>query len=167
MDSDYIGYVLPSPTMCEHTIMFTQVFLYISYDIPMKWEPSGSVNDWCGFRVTTAPQVVLFMKAVHLQPPDAPSTQPDLMIWDQWIDEASPNVQTILKYMLPTVANRALMYALHGVHMQMNRASVVRGYAYKGNLPEIGGVLQFMRQCWGQESCTCSQRTLGREGISG
>ena len=47
MDNNYIGYVNFNPAdACQQIVTFTQVFLDVLYNIPMKWEPSGPVNDW-------------------------------------------------------------------------------------------------------------------------
>ena len=48
MDNNCIGYVLfSSADAFQQVVQFTPVFLGTLYNIPMKWEPSGPVNDWC------------------------------------------------------------------------------------------------------------------------
>ena len=132
MDNNYIGYVdFSSADACQQVVQFTQVFLDTLYNIPMKWEPSGPVNDWCESRVVTSPELALLMKGVTFQPPDTDSPEPDLLIWDRWVDRESPNARSVLHSMLPKMAGTALTYAQKELHMQINVASIVRGCAYK------------------------------------
>ena len=133
MDNNYIGYVnFESATMRQQVVLFSQVFLDILYNIPMKWEPSGPVNDWCESRVITSPELILLMKGVLYKMPDTPDPQPNVSIWDRWVDRDSPNVSSVLQSMMPTVSSKALTYARIDLHMQINLASIVQGCAYKG-----------------------------------
>ena len=118
--------------------MFTQVFLDVLYNIPMKWEPSGPVNDWCESRVVTSFGLALLVKGVIFQPSEIASPEPDFSIWDSRVDRESPNATSVLHSMLPTMAGKALTYTRKHVHMQINLAYIVRGCAYKGT-PEVGG----------------------------
>ena len=132
MDNNYIGYVnFSSADACQQIVQFTQVFLDALYNIPMKWEPSGPVNDSCESRVVTSPELALLMKGVTFQPPHTDSPEPDLLIWDRWVDRESPNARSVLQSMLPTMAGKALTYAQKEMHMQINLASIVRRCAYK------------------------------------
>ena len=131
MDNNYIGYVnFQDPSVQQHVITFTQVFLDVLYNIPMKWEPSGTINDLCEARVITLPEVGLLMKGVHFPPPDTSNPHPDTAIWDRWVDLDSLNARDVLKSMLPTVSSKALTcalaLALAQLHMQINLVPIVR-----------------------------------------
>ena len=76
MDNNYIGYVhIPPGLPRQQVVRFTQVFIDVLYNIPMKWEPCGAVNDWCESRVVTEPELILLMKNVCFQLPDTSCPQ--------------------------------------------------------------------------------------------
>ena len=65
MDNNYIGHAhIPPGVPQQQVVCFTQVFIHVLYNIPMKWEPCGAMNDWCESRVVTEPELILLMKNV-------------------------------------------------------------------------------------------------------
>ena len=81
MDSVYVAFCgVPQPVFDEFAT-FIRIFLDTLYQIPMKWEPHGSVNDWCGCRIVTDPDLTLLMKGIHFKLPDAANPAPDYTGW--------------------------------------------------------------------------------------
>ena len=66
------------------------------------------------------------------QHPAAPSPLPHFALWDKWVDASSPNAQCVLKSMVPCVTSGAVILAKAALHRQMNIASLIRDFIYKG-----------------------------------
>ena len=98
----------------------------------MKWEPRGPATHWCECRVATSPSLALVLKGIIFQPPDTPWPFADVDILDRWVDAMSPNAPSVLQSMLPTITDKALLYAFHDMHKQIDLASIVKGCAVIG-----------------------------------
>ena len=83
-------------------------------------------------RVVTRPAVALLIKGVVLQHPLSSNLVLDLIVWDRWVDCSSPNARTVCKSQVVVITHKAVVLPRHDLHRQMNRASAVRGFIYKG-----------------------------------
>ena len=114
-------------------LFFVECLLDAVYAIKMKWEPSNdSATDWCECRLSFQPSPTLLMKGVHWQHPACASPVPDELLWDRWIDHFSHNIRVVLASMVPNLTQKALILASSDLCRQINIASLIRGFSYKG-----------------------------------
>ena len=88
--------------------------------------------DWCEARLVTQTAVALLMKGVAFRHPSAQNPVPNFVLWDRWVYCSSPNAQTVCKSRVPVLTYKAFVLARDDLNRQINLASLVRGFNYKG-----------------------------------
>ena len=126
-----------SPFLEAPTLFLIEQLTAVSYNIPLKWEPHGSVTTWGEASMLLDHHVGFFKHTFGLQRKGVVQKLSDWVTgtvtaeWENWVDAHSPNARMVLRSLLPSLLYKSLLYALNKRDVVPNMRSLLWGLGVK------------------------------------
>ena len=136
-DNIYFAMAGISPFLEAPTLFLIEQLTAVLYNIPLKWEPHGSVTTWGEASMLLDQHMGFFKHSFGLQRKGVVQKLSDWVTgtvtaeWENWVDAHSPNARMVLRSLLPSLLYKSVLYALNKRDVVSNMRSLLWGLGVK------------------------------------